>query len=217
MSTAIQNVTSGATGSTSNNAVRNTLDKDAFMKMLVAQLRNQDPLNPMDGTEFAVQLAQFTSLEKLTNLNETMSVLPTYLSSFANAQMVNLIGNEALAKGNVIDVNSTSAKISYKLPSSIANATISVFNANGAQVDTIKVGNQEPGVNTVTWNCGNVTPGQYSFAISATDQSGRAVTADTLISGMVTGTSFKDSMAYLTINGREVAFSNVVAINKANN
>ncbi len=216
MSTTIQNVTSGAANSAST-ATRNNLDKDAFMKMLIAQLQNQDPLNPMDGTQFAVQLAQFTSLEKLTNLNETMSVLPTYLSSFANAQMVNLIGNEALAKGNMIDVSSTSAKISYKLPSSIANATISVFNANGEKVDTVKVGNQESGINKVTWNCGNIAQGKYTFEINATDSSGRAVTADTLISGMVTGTSFKDNVAYLTINGQEVAFSNVVAINKASN
>jgi flagellar basal-body rod modification protein FlgD len=187
------------------------------MKMLIAQLQNQDPLNPMDGTEFAVQLAQFTSLEKLTNLNETMSVLPTYLSSFANAQMVNLIGKEAVAAGNMIDVSSTSAKISYKLPSSIAGATISIFDANGEKVDTVKVGNQEAGMNSATWNCGNITKGKYTFTISAEDQSGRAVTADTLISGTVTGTSFKDNVSYLTINGQEVAFSNVVAINQSGN
>ena len=108
---------------TSTNTTNNVMGQDAFMKMLIAQLKNQDPLNPMDGTEFAVQLAQFTQLEKLTNLNETMKVLPDYLSSFANAQTVNMIGNEAIARGDVIDVSSTSARINSNLPSAIAGAT----------------------------------------------------------------------------------------------
>jgi flagellar basal-body rod modification protein FlgD len=195
----------------------NVMGKDAFMQMLIAQLKNQDPLNPMDGTEFAVQLAQFTSLEKLTNLNETMKVLPEYLSSFANAQMVNMIGNEAVAKGNVIDVNSTSAKVTYRLPSAVSSATIKIYNPSGMLVDTLKVGSQEAGVNSMTWNCGNIAPGSYTYDISAVDQNGKAIAVDTLLQGMVTGASFKNGSAYLTIHGREVAFADVISINKITN
>lgn len=217
MDTTITNISSGATGGVNNDQKRNALDKDAFMKMLIAQLQNQDPLNPMDGTEFAVQLAQFTSLEKLTNLNETMSVLPDYLSTFANAQMVNMIGNEAIAKGNIIDVSGTSAKITYRLPANVAKANISIYDENGAMVDKVSVGQQEAGIQNVTWNCGNIAPGNYTYEISAEDSSGRAVTADTMISGVITGASFKNNSAYLTINGQEVAFSSVIAVNKATN
>lgn len=217
MDTTITNISSGATGGVNNDQKRNALDKDAFMKMLIAQLQNQDPLNPMDGTEFAVQLAQFTSLEKLTNLNETMSVLPDYLSTFANAQMVNMIGNEAIAKGNIIDVSGTSAKITYRLPANVANATISIYDENGALVDKVSVGKQDAGLQNVTWNCGNIAQGNYTYDISAEDQSGRAVAADTMISGIITGASFKNSSAYLTINGQEVAFSSIIAVNKATN
>ncbi|MFO7569290.1 MAG: flagellar hook assembly protein FlgD [Smithellaceae bacterium] len=200
-----------------NTAVNNDMGKDAFMKMLIAQLKNQDPLNPMDGTEFAVQLAQFTSLEKLTNLNETMKVLPEYLGSFANAQMVNMIGNEAVANGNVIDVNSTSAKITYSLPSAVASATISIYNPSGLQVDTVKVGAQSAGLNSMTWNCGNIESGSYTYDIKALDKDGREVKVDKMLTGTVTGASFKNGGAYLTINGQEVAFANVIAINKPNN
>ena len=217
MTTAIQSVTNGAGSGAQAAGAKNVMGKDEFMKMLIAQLQNQDPLNPMDGTEFAVQLAQFTSLEKLTNLNETMSVLPDYLSTFANAQMVTMIGNDALAKGNMIDVSSTTAKISYSLPSSTAGATIDIYNANGMKVDSLKVGNQSAGVNTMTWNCGNINPGSYTFDVSATDSNGKAVTVDTLLSGTVTGASFKNGSAYLTINGQSVAFSNVIAVSKATN
>ena len=71
MISGIQETTAGGYAGASKR-VDNTLGKDAFLKMLIAQLRHQDPLNPMDGTAFVAQLAQFSSLEQLTNLNETM-------------------------------------------------------------------------------------------------------------------------------------------------
>ena len=202
---------------TSTNTTNNVMGQDAFMKMLIAQLKNQDPLNPMDGTQFAVQLAQFTSLEKLTNLNETMKVLPEYLSSFANAQTVNMIGNEAIANGNVIDVSSTSATITYNLPSAIADATIKIYNSNGLLVDSVKVGSQNEGRNSITWYCGDIEAGNYTYDISAVDKNGKSVDVSTLLQGTITGASFKNGSAYLTINGQDVAFSDVLAINKANN
>ncbi len=202
---------------TSTNTTNNVMGQDAFMKMLIAQLKNQDPLNPMDGTQFAVQLAQFTSLEKLTNLNETMKVLPEYLSSFANAQTVNMIGNEAIANGNVIDVSSTSATITYNLPSAIADATIKIYNSNGLLVDSVKVGSQNAGRNSITWYCGDIEAGNYTYDISAVDKNGKSVDVSTLLQGTITGASFKNGSAYLTINGQDVAFSDVLAINKANN
>lgn len=193
------------------------MDKDAFMKMLLAQLKNQDPLNPMDGTAFVAQLAQFSSLEQLSNLNTTMSSLPGYLSQFSNAQMINLIGNEATATGNVIDVSGSSAKISYRLPSDIQSATISIYNSNGMLVDTVKVGSQKTGINSTTWNSSNQAPGSYTYEISATDKSGKEVTVDKLIAGTITGASFKDNKSYLTINGQEVAFSDVLSVKKTTN
>ena len=202
---------------TSTNTTNNVMGQDAFMKMLIAQLKNQDPLNPMDGTQFAVQLAQFTSLEKLTNLNETMKVLPEYLSSFANAQTVNMIGNEAIANGNVIDVSSTSATITYNLPSAIADATIKIYNSNGLLVDSVKVGSQNAGRNSITWYCGDIEAGNYTYDISAVDKNGKSVDVSTLLQGTITGASFKNGSAYLTINGQDVAFSDVLAINKATN
>ena len=199
---------------TSTNTTNNVMGQDAFMKMLIAQLKIQDPLNPMDGTQFAVQLAQFTSLEKLTNLNETMKVLPEYLSSFANAQTVNMIGNEAIANGNVIDVSSTSATITYNLPSAIADATIKIYNSNGLLVDSVKVGSQNAGRNSITWYCGDIEAGNYTYDISAVDKNGKSVDVSTLLQGTITGASFKNGSAYLTINGQDVAFSDVLAINK---
>lgn len=216
----VNNVIAGLASNTAAAATTknsNVLGKDDFMKMLLAQLKNQDPLNPMDGKDFSVQLAQFTSLEKLTNLNETMSLLPTYLKSFSNAQMVGMIGNDAIAKGNVINVSGSTTNVVFSLPSDIQSGTIKIYDENGSQVDTLQTGSKKTGLNSIVWNSGGVNQGKYTFEISAMDKSGNQVTADALISGKITGASFKNDQAYLTINGQEVAFSNVVAINKSNN
>lgn len=218
MSTTIQNIAATTSStSTSTTSTSNTLGKDAFMQMLIAQLQNQDPLNPMDGTQFVAQMAQFSSLEQMQNLNDTMSTLPSYLGQFSNAQMVNLIGNEVTATGNVINVSGSSAKITYRLPSDIQSGTINIYNSNGLLVDTVKIGTQKTGLQSTTWNCSGQDTGNYTYEVSATDKNGTAVTVDKMISGTVTGATFKDNVSYLTINGQEVAFSDVISVSKLTN
>lgn len=221
MSTTIDSLYSSATttttSSTSSTSSSNELGKEAFLEMLITQLQNQDPLNPMDGTEFAAQLAQFSSLEQLQNLNNTMSSLPDYLSSFSNAQVANLIGNEATASGNVVQVSGSSAAITYELPSNIQSGTISIYNSNGLLVDTLDIGSQSSGIQNTTWDCSGQSAGNYTYEISAKDSSGNAVTVNPLVTGTVTGVTFKDNVSYLTINGEEVAFSDVISITGAKN
>jgi flagellar basal-body rod modification protein FlgD len=209
---AISTATAAATSAKST--AKNTLGKDSFMKMMIAQLQNQDPLNPMDGTAFVAQLAQFSSLEQLQNLNDVMSSLPTYLGSFSNAQMANLIGSEATAAGNVIAASGSSTKISYQLPSDIQSGTIKIYNSNGALVDTVKIGSQKTGLQSTTWNSSNQSTGNYTYEINAVDRSGAEVKVAKMVSGQITGVSFKDGKSYLTINGQQVAFSDVATINK---
>jgi flagellar basal-body rod modification protein FlgD len=214
---ALASLTSGTTSSTSTSTKSTALGQDEFMTMLLAQLKNQDPLNPMEGKDFAAQLAQFSTLQQVTNLNTTMSSLPTYLQAFSNTQMVSMIGNDAVAKGNVINVSGSSTDVSFRLPSDIQNGAINIYNESGLQVGAANLGSLKTGINKIAWNTSGVSTGNYTFTISAKDKSGNAVTADTLITGKVTGTSFKNDTAYLTINGQDVAFSNVVAINKSTN
>ncbi len=219
--TTVNNVTSGLTNNTTSSSATkkkdDVLGQDAFMTMLLAQLKNQNPLDPMDGKDFAAQLAQFSSLQQLSNLNTTMSSLPTYLKAFSNAQTVGMIGKEAIAKGNVINVSGSSTNIPFSLPSAITSGTLKIYDSNGAEVGSADLGSLKAGNNSVVWNTGNVAAGNYTFDISAKDSSGVAVTAQTLISGRVTGASFKNDVAYLTINGQEVAFSNIVSINQTTN
>ncbi|MBU1741758.1 MAG: flagellar hook assembly protein FlgD, partial [Proteobacteria bacterium] len=76
----------------------NELDKNAFMKMFLAQIQNQDPMNPMDATQLATQMAQFTTVEQLSNLNTTVTKLLAQQTGATNAQMINLLGREAVVR-----------------------------------------------------------------------------------------------------------------------
>ena len=218
MSNLIQNIASAAssstssTSTTSNTSTTATLGQDDFMKMLIAQLQNQDPMNPMDSKDFTAQLAQFSSLQQLTNLNATMSSLPTYLQSFSNAQMANLIGDSAVANGNIINANGSSASIAFTLPQDVQSGTVKIYDDKGAQVDTLQLGSLKTGSNSMTWDCSRFSSGKYTYQISAVDSKSNAVNVSTLMSGVITGASFKDNEAYLTINGQQVAFSDIVSI-----
>ena len=99
----VTGVSSGTTNATTTNT--QVLGQDDFLKMLVAQLQNQDPLNPLQGADFAAQLAQFSSLDQLTQINTQLSTLTSSLSSANNSQLVGLIGDAVVANGNSVTVS----------------------------------------------------------------------------------------------------------------
>lgn len=105
-------VTGASAGSSTSTATSTesvgALGKDEFFKMLIAQLKNQDPLNPQDGAEFSAQLAQFTSLEQLTNLNKTLEAQSASYSALMNLQSVSMIGKEVEA--SIVDKETTEMK-----------------------------------------------------------------------------------------------------------
>ena len=92
----------------SSSTPTDALGKDEFFKMLIAQLKNQDPLNPQDGAEFSAQLAQFSSLEQLTNLNKTLEAQGASYSALLNLQSVSMVGKEVEAK--IVDKNTAESQ-----------------------------------------------------------------------------------------------------------
>ena len=190
-----------------------SLGKDDFLKMLVAQLKNQDPLNPMDGTEFAAQLAQFSSLEQLTNMNTQLQNLGIYQTTASNTQAVNLLGKEvSVNQGNQFQAQGTSANFTYNLPEAAGQVSISILDASGREVDRIEAGKQTAGLQNITWNKGSNNDGLYSYKVEAIDAAGNAVTVESMMTGKVTAVQYKDNAIYLTVNNQEIAFSDVVSV-----
>lgn len=190
-----------------------TIGKDVFLKMLVAQLKNQNPLSPLDGTDFAAQLAQFSSLEQLTNMSKQMENLSSSIGSMVNSELVTMIGSEVSAKGNTITADGTAKTLTYSLASDISSGEIGIYDSNGSLVTTLPIGSAKAGTNTAVWDSSGRS-GNYTFAVSGTDLQGKTVSGTTMTTGKVTGVNFQSGTSYLVVNGQNVAFGDVVSVNK---
>jgi flagellar basal-body rod modification protein FlgD len=204
--------------STSQSSNTQSIGKDEFMKLLLAQLKNQDPLEPMKGTDFAAQLAQFSSLEQLQNLNDTLSTQSVNQMTLGYSQSVNMIGKEAVANsGNVIKADGQTVELNYNLASDAQSVTISILDKDGKIVKTWDESTKKAGMNSTTWDCSGVEKGDYSYQITATDSVGASVTADTMTTGVVTAVHFRSSQILVTLNGIEVPLSNIVEVKNPEN
>ncbi|MDD2671236.1 MAG: flagellar hook capping FlgD N-terminal domain-containing protein [Syntrophales bacterium] len=192
-----------------------TIGKDEFFKMLIAQLKNQNPLSPLDGADFAAQLAQFSTVEKLGNISDQMDVLSAFGNYLSGVQTAGLIGNEVTAEGDQIQLNGeTSRTINYMLSANVQKGAVSIFDSSGALVKTIEFGSQNAGMNSVTWNCSGQSAGTYNVAITAFDKNGAGVNASSLVTGVVDGVLFRDGLTYVTVNGMEITPAGIISVKK---
>jgi len=210
-SSAVQAAGSSTT-TTAASSAKSVLGKDDFLKMMIAQLKHQDPLNPMDGTAFTAQLAQFSSLEQLQNMNTQLTSYIQQQQTLGNSQAVNLIGKQVLAKGNAVSVDGNPVTLGYNLAGDAASGQIQIYDPNGQLVNTLGFKNQKRGLNSIVWNSPSSAKGTYTFAVTALDSSGKSVSASTMAQGTVTGVNFHDGATYLNVGGQEVAFSDVVSV-----
>lgn len=197
----------------------NKLDKDAFMKLLLAQMKNQDPTNPMKSHEMAAQLAQFSSLEKLTNINSGIDKLATTSQPKNNYQALNLIGKAVTGDSAQVirSEGDTNHEIDYETASDVKHATIKVRGPDGNFVREVSVNNLAKGKNKFVWNGmdndGKPVPaGEYQIVIEATDSFGKKVHAATEFSGVITGVNFAAEGPLLMIGNRSVRMSDVKKI-----
>ncbi|MEW6193521.1 MAG: flagellar hook assembly protein FlgD [Bacteroidota bacterium] len=218
------NSTTSSSQVSSNNS---TLDKDDFLKLMIAQLKNQDPLNPLDGTDYASQLAEFSSLEQLTNLNSYMqqSIDTNYLltQSINNTLMANLIGKEVKIDGETLSVvGQENIDIGYNLPAQAKNVNIKIVDSNGTVVKTIEAP-VEAGSNKVSWdlydnNGTKVNNGGYTIEIEAYNMSGEQMTVSSYKIGIIDGIRYTDDGTMLVIDGAEYSISDIIeVINSSNN
>lgn len=217
--TSTGSVSTGSSASSLTGSTEKTLGKEDFLKLLVAQLQNQDPLNPMESTEFTAQLAQFSSLEQLVNISSQMKNLLLYQNSLQNTMAVNLIGKDVVFSGGTVNLQGT-ADISYNLGSDASSVSISVYDSDGNMVRKISLGETSAGDNSYTWdgkdsNGNKLSDGEYSIEVSAVDSSGNTVTASTKSEGTVTGITYNNGVTYLVIDGKtKIQLGDITEINE---
>ncbi|BCA79113.1 flagellar hook assembly protein FlgD [Desulfuromonas sp. AOP6] len=197
-----------------------TMGKEDFLKLLVAQLQNQDPLNPQDATEFTAQMAQFSSLEQLIGINEGIGGLSAASGEVEKLSALTLIGREIVATSagfKVGEEGSLSGRIGYHLNDAAEEVTVSVLNASGQAVATLPPHAASAGEKFLDWDGrdaeGQPLPaGQYYLVVQAVDGNEAALPATPLVSGTITGVDFdaRGSRLYSAIG--EFRMSDVASV-----
>jgi len=194
------------------------ITRDDFMKLLIAQLQNQDPLNPMDNQEFAVQLAQFNSLQQLIGLNEKLENLASQQGIASQFNSTALIGKQVSGKGSEVNLSAGgNAGVFYDLGANAAKVTLKVYSSDGALVREIDAGSQKVGPQSVTWDGKNslgqtVPAGVYRFEVNAIDGAGKSLPVTKQVRGIVTGVNLEGSEPILEIGQMRVPLSSITAV-----
>ncbi|MEA3545363.1 MAG: flagellar hook capping FlgD N-terminal domain-containing protein [Thermodesulfobacteriota bacterium] len=182
------------TGYTAPTLPSNTSDvsmgKDDFLMLLVAQLENQDPMNPEDASEFASQLAEYSSLEQLTNIDKSLEGLTTMSTEMERMSALGLIGQDVVAQSDQFHFSGDPVQLGYRLNAPAEEVNLYVLSATGSTLATIPAQATAAGEHFIDWD-GNtdygmsLEPGDYSLAIRAVDSDDNLVQSESLIRGRV--------------------------------
>lgn len=189
------------------------------MKLLIAQMQNQDPMNPMQGDQMAAQLAQFSSLEQLQQINSTLtgqsSAAGSLLGAVQSNAAIGTIGHNVLAAGNGIEMGGTNAttSVTADISATGAKATLKIYDANGKVVGSRDLGAVKAG--RQTFDVGSAADGlngKYTYGIDVTDAQGNAVSVQTYMTGRVNGISTGANGLVLNVGGLTVPYTSVVQV-----
>lgn len=172
-----------------------------FLNLLVTQLKNQDPLDPMDANEFTSQLVQFASVEQQIYQNANLEKMLNVQQTSQVASMVQFIGNTVETSGNEIYLENSSARFTYELGIKADKVDITIQNSSGLTVYNIE-GNLEAGLHEFTWDGKNGTgtdqdDGNYVVTVTAQDRQGDLQDVAQTVFGKVTGAGAEDGVVSL--------------------
>lgn len=207
------------TSTTSDKAKQAGLDKDAFLKLLVAQLSHQDPTQPTEGTEYVTQLAQFSLVEQSMNQSSKLDIVSTQLTGMSANEAASLVGKNVTVRGSGIAFDGVTATgSSVTLSAAASSVKVEVQDAKGNTVRTLDVGARASGAMPISWdgkdNNGQPTAkGTYSLKVTATTQSGATVNASQDVSGMVSKITYDKGYPEVTLDsGVTAPISDLVSV-----
>jgi flagellar basal-body rod modification protein FlgD len=214
----VGNVGSSSSTTSSNTASRNTIadNFDTFLSILTTQLRNQNPLDPLDTNQFTQQLVQFTGVEQQLQTNDFLEALLMNTQEGFRADAVSYIGKQVTASGQTGELKDGGATWAFNAESTVANATVTIKDARGSVVYT-ETGSLAAGPGNFLWDGigtdGNRRPdGVYTIEIRGTNVAGSTVNVSTSSVGIVTAIDFSGDEPMLTVGRNKVALSDVTDV-----
>ena len=196
------------------------LGQEEFLRLLVSQLKYQDPLNPMEGSEFAVQLAQFSSVEQLIALNKGLEAQAATdaLSAITikTSLAASLMGKDVVAIGNGLTVGSDGMVNAEVEIGGAGTAVLKVYDSGGGEVASADLGMVSKGRQTLTWDSGgSLPPGDYTYSVEVTSATGDSVPLNTYVRGVIDGLYFLDGAIILKSGSLDIPMDRLVEITPA--
>jgi flagellar basal-body rod modification protein FlgD len=200
----------GATTQTQNEAG----SADRFLKLLVTQMQNQDPLNPMDNAQITSQMAQINTVNGIETLNGTVKNLNTQFVQMQALQGASLVGHDVTLQGNRLAVEGGQAQGGFELAGTASQVKVEVLNAAGRVIDTVQLGAQTAGRHGFEWPATNMADDtELRFRVTATSGA-QAVNTTLLMRDTVEAvTTSGGSLILQTQHSGDVAYSDVKAFN----
>ena len=206
-------VTNTSTTSTTKTASQ-SLDKEAFLQLLVAQLKNQDPTSAQDTNQMVQQMTAYAQLEQAQNTNSLLQGIQLQNQSLFQAQAAGLVGKKIRVETSDFSLESGSASLGLSLASQ-ANVVLTIKDAAGNTVATLNEGSQAKGTHVFEWNGKNaagetLADGTYTVKVAAKDDSGNAVSAKTTQDITVNSIAYDDGAVVFMADGHSYYFSDIL-------
>ncbi|MBI5584046.1 MAG: flagellar hook assembly protein FlgD [Deltaproteobacteria bacterium] len=200
----------GAIGKTSLNQVD-------FLNLFVAQLKFQDPMQPMDNYQMASQMAQFSLVEGMNKMSESLKNMEASQLAANNLQAASIVGKTVEVKGNGLTIKDGKVSEGFYQLEKPGRVAINIFDTRGGLVRTLELGAQDTTKQKLVWDGKNLAgaalpDGEYSFRVTALDEKDQSINVTTTMTGKVDGVSFDSTGTLLRIGSKQVLLSEIIAI-----
>jgi flagellar basal-body rod modification protein FlgD len=208
----------GGAGDAAKTAAKKDVSQDDFLKLLIAQLQHQDPLNPIESQEFTVQLATFNMLDQMIKMNGNLQTMQGNQAFLGQVGAVSLIGREVTADGGAVNLKAgETAPVDYRLESKAARVTVEIRDGQGRLVRTLEAPSQDAGDQRLLWDGKEISglaakPGVYSFEVNAFGPNGNKLGVTARTRGIVTAVDFSAPEPLVKIGDIEIPISAVTGV-----
>ncbi|MDY6850388.1 MAG: flagellar hook assembly protein FlgD [Thermodesulfobacteriota bacterium] len=211
------NATAAASGSFAQAMGAGTMGKEDFLLLLVTQLQNQDPMNPEDPTEFTAQLAQFSSLEQLFEVNNNLGEVVTSSGEMERLSALSMIGKEVVADNGQFRFSGEPMKLGYRLESEASDVSLHVIDGNGVNKASIPVQETAAGEHFIDWDGsgldGNPLPeGDYQLVVKALNAQDEILPTEALVKSTIRGVDMRGDGHWLVSDAGEFLLGHIASV-----